>query len=260
MGPNDSFSLNIRMVSMSAQYDAIAEQYRRTKESPLRTYIEAHTFLNMIGTVAGKRVLDLACGEGFYTRRLKKLGAARVVGVDISRQMIDLAMARELESPLGVEYVCADVEEMPDQGEFDIVVAAYLLHYAKTEQAMLRMCRRIADHLCAPGRFVTLNENPDQSVEQYAGYAQYGFNKTVEKPRREGSEITYWMVAGRELFKFQARYFSRETYVRVLTAAGFRDLNWHRVALADEGIDAHGREYWQEYLANPPVIGLECRV
>jgi hypothetical protein len=125
---------------------------------------------------------------------------------------------------------------------------------------MLRMCRRIADHLCAGGRFVTLNENPDQSVEQYAGYAQYGFNKTVEQPRQEGSEITYWMVAGRELFKFQARYFSRETYVRVLTAAGFRDLNWQTVSLADEGIEAHGREYWHEYLANPPVIALECRV
>ena len=245
---------------MSAQYDAIAEQYRRTKASPLRTYIEAHTFLTLIGPVAGKRILDLACGEGFYTRRLKELGAAHVVGVDISRQMIELAAAEERDSPLGVEYVCADAEELPDLGQFDIVVAAYLLHYANTEQSMMRMSRRISDHLCAGGRFVTLNENPDQSVEQYAGYAQYGFNKTVDQPRTEGSEITYWMVAGRDLFKFQARYFSRATYERVLTAAGFRDTKWHSVVLADEGIEAHGPEYWQEYLANPPVIGLECRV
>ena len=68
----------------ASQYDDIAEQYRRSKFSPLRTYIEAYTFLNLIGDVRGKRVLDLACGEGFYSRRLKTLGADRVVGVDVT--------------------------------------------------------------------------------------------------------------------------------------------------------------------------------
>jgi ubiquinone/menaquinone biosynthesis C-methylase UbiE len=245
---------------MSAQYDAIAEKYQATRHSPLRTYIEAHTFLALIGDLRGKRVLDLACGEGFYTRQLKKLGAARVVGVDISTQMIELAAQQERQDAIGVEYVCADVEDLPHQGEFDVVVAAYLLHYAKSEQAMMRMCRSIIDHLPAGGRFVTLNENPDQRAEQYAGYAQYGFNKTVEQPRREGSEITYWMVSGRELFKFQACFFARDTYERVLTAAGFRDLRWHPLALAEEGVEAHGASYWQEYLSNPPIIGLECGI
>lgn len=245
---------------MSAQYDAIAEKYQRTRESPLRTYIEAHTFLSLIGDIRGQSILDLACGEGFYTRRLKELGAERVVGVDISPQMIALATEQERQSPVGVEYVCADVEGMDCQGEFDIVGAAYLLHYSKNEQALLHMCQSIVDHLPASGRFVTLNENPDQSVEQYAGYAQYGFNKTVEQPRRDGSEITYWMVAGRELFNFQACFFSRDTYERVLTAAGFRDIRWHPLVVAEEGIEAHGASYWQEYLSNPPVIGLECWV
>lgn len=244
---------------MNTQYDAIAEKYQSTRASPLRTYIEAHTFLGLIGDVRGKRVLDLACGEGFYTRQLRQLGAVRVVGVDISPQMIELAREQERRESMGVEYVCADVEDLACQGEFDIVVAAYLLHYAKSEQAMMRMCRSIIDHLPPAGRFVTLNENPDQSVEQYAGYAQYGFNKTVEQPRRDGSEITYWMVSGRELFKFQACFFARKTYERVLHAAGFRDLVWHPLMLAEAGIEAHGASYWEEYLSNPPVVGLECR-
>jgi hypothetical protein len=106
---------------------------------------------------------------------------------------------------------------------------------------------------------VTLNENPDQGVDEYAGYAQYGFNKTVEQPRHDGSEITYWMVAGRELFKFKAFFFARDTYERVLTAAGFREIRWHPLGIAREGIEVHGASYWQEYLSNPPVIGLECR-
>ena len=42
--------------------------------------------------------------------------------------------------------------------------------------------------------------------------------------------------------------------------AGFSTLTWHPLRLDDAGIVAHGREYWQEYLENPPIVGLECRV
>jgi len=242
------------------QYDAIAEQYRRSKSSPLRTYVEAYTFLNQVGDVRGKRVLDLACGEGFYSRRLQTLGADRVVGVDISAEMIQLAEQQERENPQGIEYVCADVGELDDLGQFDIVVAAYLLHYAPNVDDLLRMCRNIRRHLPAGGRFVTLNENPDQPAERYAGYEQYGFNKTVEDPRIDGAKITYYMVAGRGLFEFHAQYFARKTYERVLTEAGFDHVAWLSLDLDPAGVAEHGDEYWQEYLANPPIIGLECRV
>ncbi|HJP37734.1 MAG: class I SAM-dependent methyltransferase [Gammaproteobacteria bacterium] len=244
----------------ASQYDAIAEQYRRSKSSPLRSYIEAYTFLNLIGDVRGKRILDLACGEGFYSRRLKALGAARVTGVDISVEMIRLAEQQERNDPLGIDFVCADVRELGDLGEFDLIVAAYLLHYAPSDTDLARMCRNIKRHLSVTGRFVTLNENPDQSAEQYAGYEQYGFNKTIDSPAIDGAQITYFMVAGRELFKFHAHYYARQTYEQVLTDAGFGRVAWHPLRLDPAGIDAHGADYWQEYLDNPPVIGLECRV
>lgn len=245
---------------MNAQYDAIAEHYRRSKSSPLRTYVEAYTFLNLIGAVRGKRILDLACGEGFYSRRLMRLGAARVVGVDVSAEMIRLAEERERDEPLGVEYICADARDMGDLGQFDIVVAAYLLHYAPNKSDLERMCRTITRHLPEAGRFVTLNENPLQSVERYVGYEQYGFNKTVDAPREDGSRITYWMVAGRELFSFYAHYFSRETYRQALTRAGFGKVEWHALELDPVGAAEHGSDYWREYLDNPPIIALECRV
>lgn len=246
----------------ATQYDAIAEQYRRSKASPLRRYVEAYTFMRMVGDVRGRRVLDLACGEGFYSRRLKAAGAACVVGVDVSREMIELAREAERERPLGVDYLRADVQELDnaDLGSFDIVVAAYLLHYAPDEAALARMCANIAARLPAGGRFVTLNENPDQRAEDFAGYEQYGFNKTAEGPLRDGARIRYWMVAGREMFSIDACWYSRETYERVLQAAGFRQLTWHRPVLDAAGIAEHGRDYWQEYLSNPPIAGLECRV
>jgi ubiquinone/menaquinone biosynthesis C-methylase UbiE len=245
---------------MSAQYDAIAHQYRQSTDSPIRAYVESYSLQRMAGDVRGKSVLDLACGEGFFTRRFRELGASRVVGVDISPAMIELAEAREREHSLGLEYVCADVQDMAGLGKFDIVVAGYLLHYARTERELRRMCDRIVEHLPAGGRFVTLNENPAQPAELYAGYAQYGFNKTVEYPRREGSEITYWIVSGREMFSFHAHFFAQQTYERVLRAAGFSALDWRSLELDEAGIEAHGAGFWEEYLGNPPVTGLEARV
>ena len=244
---------------MTNQYDAIADQYRRSKSSPLRSYIEAYTFLQLIGDVRGKSVLDLACGEGFYSRRLKALGAERVVGVDISSEMIRLAGKRERDDPQGIEFHCADVRDLGDFGQFDIVVAAYLLHYAPDVDDLASMCRNIRRHLPAAGRFVTLNENPDQPPDRYVGYEQYGFNKTVEQPRMDGSRITYYMVSGRELFELHGHYFARQTYENALSDAGFGSITWHPLALDPAGLAKYGADYWREYLDNPPVIGLECR-
>ena len=245
---------------MAAQYDTIAREYQRTKESPLRRHIEAYSLFRMLGDVSGRAVLDLACGDGFYTRLIKKAGAARVTGVDISSAMIALANESEKASPLGVEYLCRDVATLPDLGAFDVVSAAYLLHYAPDVQTLQLMCERIARQLKRGGRLVCINENPDQPSDDYAGYTQYGFNKSVQKPREEGSEITYAMVSGRSMIRFNAYYYSRETYEAALRSAGFSEISWQPLQLGPDGIAECGEEYWQEYLANPPVTGLECRL
>ena len=57
------------------QYDGIAAQYQRSKHSPIRRHVEAWSFFRMLGPVDGLAVLDLACGEGFYTRQLARRGA-----------------------------------------------------------------------------------------------------------------------------------------------------------------------------------------
>ena len=104
------------------QYNNIAEQYSDSKQSDVVRFVESPTFFKLIGDVQGKSVLDLACGDGFYTRQLQQLGATTVVGVDISSAMIDLANAIESKAPQSIRYVCADVAELPELGTFDTVV------------------------------------------------------------------------------------------------------------------------------------------
>jgi len=80
---------------MPAEYDAIAEEYRASKLIPFRLEVEQPTLFDMLGDVWGLRVLDPACGEGIYSRWVRRLGAARVHGIDLSQGMVDLAEQTE---------------------------------------------------------------------------------------------------------------------------------------------------------------------
>ena len=245
---------------MAEQYDAIAADYRRTKESPLRRFIEAPTLFGMLGEVRGLRALDLACGEGFYTRQLLAAGAVAVTGVDISAEMIALAEAEEASRQQGIRYACADVAELNLGQRFDVVTAAYLLHYAPSKPALRAMCSRVARHLEPGGRFVAINENPRQRAADCAGYAQYGFNKAMQTPQVNGARIDYAMVSGRSMIRFHAYYYDQPCYEAALQSAGFAEIRWHELQLDPAGSAECGSEYFDEYLANPPIIGLECRL
>ncbi len=243
---------------MTSQYDSIAGGYQQTKQSPLRQYIEAYTFSALLGDVKGLSVLDLACGEGFYTRRICSSGAARVLGMDISAEMIALAQQQEQADPLGIEYQVGDAAEMRHEEHFDLISAAYLLHYAVDNQQLGEMCRRIAASLKPGGRLVSINENPEQPQTNYAGFSQYGFNKEYVQPGVNGSEIRYSMVAGTQLIRFEARYYTRDAYEQALGAAGFKEIRWHGLQLDPRGVEALGEDYWSAYLDNPPIVGLEA--
>ena len=76
---------------VTTDYDNLSDSYGQTKVSPLRKYVDEYTLFKVLGNIRGKSVLDLACGDGHYTRLVKAKGAATVVGVDISPAMIDAA-------------------------------------------------------------------------------------------------------------------------------------------------------------------------
>lgn len=72
----------------------------------------------------GKKVLDIACGEGYGSRLLLEWGATEVVGIDVSEDAVVRANKNFLKS--GIRYLCGDAQNI-DQiiaGEkFDLIVS-----------------------------------------------------------------------------------------------------------------------------------------
>ena len=245
---------------MAAYYDTIAQQYQQFHESPQSRYIDTYTYFNLLGELTGKSILDLGCGEGFYTRQFRQKGATRVVGVDLSPKMIELAKHKEAKKPLGIKYIVADVCELGFIDSFDLVVAAYLLNYAQTKEQLLKMCHTIYINLKLGGRFLTINDNLEQPPESYPKCEKYNFTKSISEPLQEGTPITLtFTIPGQgKKFSFDNYYLSKATYEWAFRTAGFREIRWHQPIVSPEGIQKFSKEFWQDFLKYAPMIGIEC--
>jgi toxoflavin synthase len=244
---------------MSTNYDDIAEQYKRSKEVIWRYHIEQYSLCQLLGDVSGLSLLDLACGEGHYTRLLRVLGASRVVGVDISSKMIELAETTERDHPLGIEYLVADAQTIRFPEPFDVVVAAYLLNYARSKEDLLAMCNAISRNLRPGGRFVTINNNPLQHVSNFQATRKYGFVKSAQGEIRNGTPIRYTFFMGDETFALENYHLDVAIHAAALTQAGFSEIRWHSAKLSPAEATGPDRERWTDFLADPPVILLDCR-
>lgn len=243
---------------MTTDYNPIAEKYKRSKLQPWRTHIESFTLLELIGDLAGKSVLDVACGEGYYTRLVRQRGAAQVLGVDLSDRMIELARAQESAEPLGIEYRVGDGRNLQLPEKRELVVAAYLLNYARDRGELAAMARGIAACLKPGGRFVTVNSSPLLDFSRAPSFKKYGFETTFVGQWREGTPITWTFYLDDGAFQLENYYLDAAVHEDVFRTAGFREIHWHVPRLSADGESEFGRQFWDTFLASPPVAFIEC--
>ena len=130
----------------------------RSGSDEYREFMNGPAFRDVVGDLGGLRVLDLACGEGYWARFFRGMGA-EVVGVDFSEEMIWAAVEEEARAPLGVEYHLADAAnlEMFGEGAFDLVYSFMaLMDISDYESAVEEASRVLRDG----GRFVACFLHP----------------------------------------------------------------------------------------------------
>jgi len=99
-----------------------------------------------------KRILDIGCGTGYFTRLLReKFKRAEIVAVDLSDAMVSAArkgQPRRMPWHGHTRYVCGDTAALPLQpGCFDLVCSNLTMQWLSDPQAMLQEMRRVL----APG-------------------------------------------------------------------------------------------------------------
>ena len=222
---------------MKTDYNQISIEYQLSKLQPWRKHVEAYTFFRLLGDISNQSVLDLACGDGFYTRQLKLRGA-------------------EERDQLGIDYIVQDVFDLRLEQTFDIITAAYLLNYAKSYEELVAFAKTISRHLKPGGRFVTINSNPDFRAPAEV-LRKYGFTRHNEN-WSEGSPITYRFFQDDDShFDIVNYHLEKSTHNLAFEKIGMKKVNWHPVQLSPECKGAD-KTFWETIIQTQPIIGLSC--
>jgi SAM-dependent methyltransferase len=241
------------------EYDRIAEEYKESKQLPFRHHVEEHTTFGLLPDLSGRTVIDLACGEGIYTRKLVHRGADRVVGVDISNEMIALARRAETQVPIGAEYIVADVAAVEHHERFDVAFCSYLFNYARSRAELRALVESVARLVRPGGLVVGCNDYPDNPPAHYERYRPYGFVKVGAAEPTEGGTITYrFFNPDGTPFELDNYYLPTEAYRAEFARAGLSAFEWVMPDVSPEGRSAFAPGYWDTYLESPPIVSFRA--
>jgi SAM-dependent methyltransferase len=170
----------------------------------------------MLPPMRGLNVVDLGCGFGWFCRWAREQGAARVLGLDVSANM--LARAREMTPGAAIAYECADLETLDlPAAEFDLAFSSLTLHYIDN---LGRLFAGIHRALRPGGHFVFSIEHPIYMAPMHPGWSTSAEGQKtwpVDNYAREGLRTTDWLAQG-------VRKYHRTlgTLLNTLIGAGFR--------------------------------------
>jgi len=138
-------------------YERWAESYPPVPHNPLMR-AEQEAVRRLWPAVRGRHVLDLACGSGRYARLLAAAGAASVLALDRSRNML-----RQVE---GATAVQGSMMSLPFAGgSFDAVICGLAVGHAQDLTAWMREVARV---LAPRGALVYSDFHPQAAAAGHA--------------------------------------------------------------------------------------------
>jgi SAM-dependent methyltransferase len=145
-------------------WDAESERYQREHASQLGgrapvwgVWAIPESRLRVLGDVAGRRVLELGCGGGQWSRWLARMDA-RPVGMDLSLAQLRFAATSRVGAGADVPLVNADAEHLPfADAAFDVVMCD---HGAMTFADPFRTVPEVARVLRPGGTFAFCHASP----------------------------------------------------------------------------------------------------
>jgi len=131
-----------------AVFDSEAENYDSWYETKLGKFVdevETRCAFSLLLLEKGKRVLDIGCGSGNFSFKLAKMGY-RVVGVDLSEEMLAIAKKRAVAEGLDIEFITMDAHHLDFADDsfdcvFSMAVYEFLDDSEKALEEMFRVTR-----------------------------------------------------------------------------------------------------------------------
>jgi 2-polyprenyl-6-hydroxyphenyl methylase/3-demethylubiquinone-9 3-methyltransferase len=135
--------------------------------NPLRLRLIDNT-----ASLKGRKVLDVGCGGGILSESMAVKGA-QVTGVDLGKELLDVADLHSIDTGVSVNYqhICVEDLASKEPESFDTVTCMEMLEHVPDPGSIIKAC----SELVKPGGYVflsTLNRNPKSYLLSIVG-AEY---------------------------------------------------------------------------------------
>jgi SAM-dependent methyltransferase len=195
-----------------------------------------------VGDVTGKVILDYGCGDGQYSRILEMMGAAQVIGVDTSSNMIKEAIGADLASKVQYYEVHENKLKPVSDCSIDIVVANMVFMMSSSKEDLAQSIMEIYRVLRPTGELIYCITHPafiDREVYDYRNvFGDDGFNYI-----KEGYSYTFVLKGknGEEIDGgFCDYHYSLSTYLRLTISTGFQLIAFEELSYPDDVVIRHG--------------------
>lgn len=204
-------------------WGGVADWYDKHLEKSADTYhdkVVHPNLLRLLGDLKGKQALDLACGQGIFSRLMADKGA-HVVGVDLGKELIELAEKRNKDYKFQIHYFHSSSNDlyMVKNNTKDLVVCVLALQNIDKLQ---ETCAEVSRVLKKGGRFVVVLNHP---AFRNPTHTHWGYDEKEHKQYRRveeylsESKIKIDMTPGSKTDKKFTVSFHRplQVYVKALT-------------------------------------------
>lgn len=116
--------------------------------------------LRAVGIRPGMKVVDLCCGDGYFTAPLAELAGSEVYGLDIDPAMLEQARAEVARRGTSVvEWICGDARDLTKlvRGRVDYVLIANTFHGVPDKTGLAQAAAAV---LRSGGLFTVVNWHP----------------------------------------------------------------------------------------------------
>lgn len=141
----------MKLKSLLARLSGFHHNFRRIEECSI--------LLSWLDPKPGEKILDVGCGDGFYTEKIARKGA-EVTGIDIRKKALIRARNRALSQKLHFIEMNAEELDFPEN-YFDKVISFCVIEHLQDDEKTLRQIARLlkpggrlfisADSLSNPG-------------------------------------------------------------------------------------------------------------